>query len=154
MRFSPLVPTNVNSYLWDFGDGSPTSTAVNPVHTYTAAGNYLVTLKVFNGCGSFEITLPINVDLTTGLVTLGQENANVNLYPNPSRDYITIDNKTDDIKMERVVVFNILGAVVYEQKADNQKQHRFNVSKLANGVYSVRILTDKGFVVKRFEVLR
>lgn len=35
--------TNASSYNWDFGDGT-TSTAVNPSHTYTAPGNYTVTL--------------------------------------------------------------------------------------------------------------
>jgi gliding motility-associated-like protein len=37
------------SYVWDFGDGSPTSNAVNPSHTYAAAGNYLVSLTATNG---------------------------------------------------------------------------------------------------------
>lgn len=37
----------VLTYLWNFGDGS-TSTAQNPVHTYTAAGTYVVTLTVTN----------------------------------------------------------------------------------------------------------
>ncbi len=32
------------SFVWDFGDGSATSTAVHPSHLYTAAGHYLVTL--------------------------------------------------------------------------------------------------------------
>lgn len=35
------------SFLWDFGDGS-TSTLPNPTHTYTAAGKYLVSMKVTN----------------------------------------------------------------------------------------------------------
>ena len=40
------------SYLWDFGDGT-TSTDANPVHIYTEAGNYTVTLSVDGGdCGS------------------------------------------------------------------------------------------------------
>lgn len=40
-------------YLWDFGDGT-TSTAVNPVHSYSTEGTYTVTLKVtdVNGCDS------------------------------------------------------------------------------------------------------
>lgn len=33
-----------NQYWWDFGDGSPTSTAFNPSHTYTLPGEYEVTL--------------------------------------------------------------------------------------------------------------
>lgn len=43
------LSVNAVSYLWDFGDGSPTSSLVNPVHTYTAAGIYDVTLIAFNG---------------------------------------------------------------------------------------------------------
>jgi PKD repeat protein len=34
------------SYSWNFGDGSATSTAQNPSHTYSAAGNYTATLTV------------------------------------------------------------------------------------------------------------
>ena len=41
---------NANKFLWDFGDGN-TSTEVNPVHTYTAPGNYTVTLTVKNENG-------------------------------------------------------------------------------------------------------
>jgi hypothetical protein len=32
------------TYQWNFGDGSATSTATNPSHDYTTAGNYTVTL--------------------------------------------------------------------------------------------------------------
>jgi len=39
------------SYSWNFGDGSPTSTQSNPSHTYTANGNYNVTLSVTNSSG-------------------------------------------------------------------------------------------------------
>ncbi len=34
------------SRVWDFGDGSPTSTATNPSHTYAVSGVYDVTLTV------------------------------------------------------------------------------------------------------------
>jgi cyclophilin family peptidyl-prolyl cis-trans isomerase len=36
-------------YEWDFGDGSPTSTEVNPTHRYSHSGNFTVTLKAFVG---------------------------------------------------------------------------------------------------------
>ncbi|MBW4888859.1 gliding motility-associated C-terminal domain-containing protein [Mucilaginibacter sp. HMF5004] len=39
--------TNADSYIWDFGDGT-TSTDVNPVHFYTAKGDYTVTLTATN----------------------------------------------------------------------------------------------------------
>ena len=42
--------TGANTYLWDFGDGSPTSTLQNPpAHAYGTWGNYIITLIVSNG---------------------------------------------------------------------------------------------------------
>ncbi|RCT54754.1 GEVED domain-containing protein [Winogradskyella sp. KYW1333] len=38
-----------DSYVWDFGDGSNTSTDVNPTHVYTTVGTYTVTLTA-TGC--------------------------------------------------------------------------------------------------------
>ena len=43
---------------WNFGDGSPLSTEQNPVHTYTAAGKYNVSLYVQNSAGYMVWTQP------------------------------------------------------------------------------------------------
>ena len=40
--------TNAESYEWNFGDGSPISTATNPVHAYQNPGTYTVTLTATN----------------------------------------------------------------------------------------------------------
>ena len=48
--------TNVLKRYWDFGDGSPIdSVNLNPVHTYTAAGNYTLTQTVLGADGCIEI---------------------------------------------------------------------------------------------------
>ncbi len=39
------------AYTWDFGDGTPNSTETNPVHIYTVAGDYVVTLTVVGPYG-------------------------------------------------------------------------------------------------------
>jgi len=39
------------SWLWDFGDGT-TSTTRNPTHIYNRAGRYTVTLTVTNSAGT------------------------------------------------------------------------------------------------------
>ncbi len=51
----------INSWYWDFGDGA-TSVLQNPVHTYTTAGIFNVTLIVSNNLGCFDtIIYPIPV---------------------------------------------------------------------------------------------
>ena len=53
----------IASYSWDFGDGG-SSTGANPTHTYTTAGNFIVTLTVTDNLGGTDsaTTDPIVVD--------------------------------------------------------------------------------------------
>ena len=62
-----IVPDSVNGYMiqifnpnsnsgatysWDFGDGSALGSGLSPSHTYSSAGNYVVTLSINSGgCG-------------------------------------------------------------------------------------------------------
>ena len=39
----------INSWTWNFGDGSPTNNTANPSHTYTTPGVYTVSLTVGDG---------------------------------------------------------------------------------------------------------
>jgi PGF-pre-PGF domain-containing protein len=48
VRFEDRSSGGPTAWKWDFGDGT-SSTAQNPVHTYTAAGTYSVTLTAING---------------------------------------------------------------------------------------------------------
>jgi hypothetical protein len=154
VRFSPLNPGSVTSYKWDFGDGTPTTTQVNPEHIYAASGDYIVTLTVYNGCSQYTTSLMIHVDLPTGVVTLSKDDADVMIYPNPTADMVSIDLKNDKVKMQEVMVFNALGAVVYQQKITNSQHHSLSVNGFSSGIYSIRILTDKGFIKRKLVVGR
>jgi PKD repeat protein len=46
VHFTDQSVLRADSWLWDFGDGSSTSTVRNPIHTYAELGVYLVTLTV------------------------------------------------------------------------------------------------------------
>ena len=49
------------TYSWNFGDGSPNSTATNPTHVYNAGGTYTVTLTVNNNGCIATFSAPITV---------------------------------------------------------------------------------------------
>jgi hypothetical protein len=153
VQFYPLNPTNVYGYQWDFGDNAPLSNQMNPLHDYAASGDYNVTVKVSNGCGDFELSQLINVDLPTGVITLKNADADIRIFPNPTNNILTIENKTKDTKMQQVAIFNTLGAMVYKQDI-NSTQQQLSVSNFAAGMYSIRILTDKGLMIKKFEVMK
>jgi PKD repeat protein len=58
----------VTSWSWTFGDGG-TSTAENPSHTYTSAGNYTVSLTVSNAGGSDTLTRTNYITVSTPTIT-------------------------------------------------------------------------------------
>lgn len=154
VMFAPLNPTNVNSYEWNFGDNTPLVTAMNPTHVYAASGHYNVTLKVYNDCSDFSLSQVINVDLTTGIATVNGNNIDLVIYPNPAKSVLNISNQSLDYRMEDVMIFNAVGAMVYHQKADSKASHQLSVEHFTSGVYFVRILTDKGFVNQQVQILR
>ncbi len=55
-------PFPVATYSWNFADGSPTSSAMSPTHTYTAVGvyNVILTSVTSNGCTIYD-TVQIRV---------------------------------------------------------------------------------------------
>jgi len=53
------LSNNATNYKWNFGDGSDSSTAINPEHIFAAAGIYPVQLIAYNG--ALSDTLIINV---------------------------------------------------------------------------------------------
>ncbi|MGZ3867031.1 MAG: T9SS type A sorting domain-containing protein [Bacteroidia bacterium] len=64
---SPLAVSFTNtsigatSYSWDFGDGSPLSTAVNPTHTYTVSGTFIVQLTACGfGCNTTPSSITVD----------------------------------------------------------------------------------------------
>lgn len=82
VSFTDASTTPAVSWVWDFGDGSPTSGLQNPTHMYAAAGNYTVTLNAVNavGCPSTATqsnfvtinnnpVISFNGDNTSGCVT-------------------------------------------------------------------------------------
>ena len=55
------LPASITSYLWVFGDGSPSGILENPAHLYSAAGTYNVKLvATSNNACSDSVTTPVN----------------------------------------------------------------------------------------------
>ncbi|MEL7147149.1 MAG: PKD domain-containing protein [Bacteroidota bacterium] len=66
------LSVGADSYEWDFGDMTGTSTMASPTYTYTASGTYTVTLTVTNAAGTDENSTTVTIVLIgTNLVVGG-----------------------------------------------------------------------------------
>jgi len=64
--FADTSTGSPTGWSWDFGDGGTSSTQ-NPVHTYSTAGTYTVTLTASNANGFSAASMEVNVVLGTSL---------------------------------------------------------------------------------------
>ncbi len=65
LYFSATPPDEINTYQWNFGDGSAIDTSSKPHHRFTAAGTFIVTLNylTISGCaGSVNFKSVIMID--------------------------------------------------------------------------------------------
>jgi len=71
VAFSNATTGQVTSWAWSFGDGG-TSTEKSPTHTYSAAGDYWVTLTATGAGGSAAKTLGTAIKISVPASTPGK----------------------------------------------------------------------------------
>jgi PKD repeat protein len=152
VRFNPINPQHVTTYTWDFGDGTALSNDMNPIHDYDTFGKYTVRLTVTSECKDTTYTQEINVG-TTGIEDVLENSENIIVYPNPAQHYLIINSKDASSKMVSVVMYNLLGAQVYQNHTLGQ-EHRINTDQLPSGMYTIKIATEKGWINKKIQIVK
>ena len=74
-------------------------------------------------------------------------NNNVSIYPNPTKDNLTIETNLN--KEQRLEIINLIGQTVYTNIINNKKA-TVNTSAFAKGVYILKLSSDKETVVRKF----
>ena len=85
--------------------------------------------------------------------SLGIDNVNLlsnmfEIYPNPSNEQITIEAEKNNFKNVTVEIINTEGQLIQKFSLQDSKT-LINLNKLTGGVYTIKIKTDKGVVVKK-----
>lgn len=102
----------------------------------------------------FETKVSFNINLVGNADCLINSNSNIesellSLYPNPATNQLSIDNNSSlDFTVE---IFSLNGA----KRIELQNQNTFDISKLANGIYFLRLtdLKTNNIVIKKFTKL-
>ena len=130
---SQFINTSQNAvdYIWDFGDGSPLSTEINPTHTYPSLPLnewYTTTLIASNMCGSdtsnFELII-FDIDGT-------DVNNDIRVFPNPTSGKFSIVG--DNGGINEITLQNSLGQVIFNKFVSNNPTE-FDIEFLPDGIY-------------------
>ena len=137
---------------WRVGTGT-WSSAHTTANSYTITGLTGLTtyeIQVQADCGNNNLS-DWSASITAQTTNVGIENFtenNVTLFPNPAKEYVDI-RIDGDVNVTNMEIFDVYGKLINTVNViDNPT--RINVNGLANGMYFVRVTTDKGAVTKTF----
>jgi PKD repeat protein len=136
------------SWFWDFGDNN-TSTQQNPVHTYSTAGSYTITLTINNGGCTSTQTLSIIV----GVNQISASRLNIMLLPNPTNGLasVLLDKAAEEDLT--VLVTDISGKTIQTTVLLNGASRlELDLSQLPSAVYLVQIKGEQFSEVRKLVV--
>jgi PKD repeat protein len=147
--------TTITNWYWDFGDGN-TSTLQNPVHTYTAAGAYVVCLTVVGVNANGEqckdrYCMDVNVNCESVQHPIdtkaGSTLSSLEVYPNPANDVVNMQFKLATAGQVAVTITDIQGRIlsVVQDGYLNEGFHKINWNvDVRSGLYFITIRTAEG----------
>ncbi|RQO32251.1 hypothetical protein DBR32_01175 [Taibaiella sp. KBW10] len=154
VRFEPIaVHHSSYTYSWNFGDGQ-TSTLATPTHTYAAKGDYEVSLTTTNACKDTVKKLWVHIGFTTGTSGVYRNEVSLNLYPNPAKATLTLQLTDDQAFINNIIIYTVVGQKILEQKAQKTITEQVDIHQLPAGIYILKAETNKGLVIRKFEVIR
>lgn len=135
----------INSWLWDFGDGS-TSTLRHPLHTYTDEGSYSVSLKVENGVNQEMLVKEAYIQVGPQSIEENKVEHQLVIAQLPGSEVLNI------VSLSEILNLRIIGisGKVFLSKSCIGKEMSLNIGFLQKGVYLIDIETNAGKFVRKF----
>ncbi len=87
--------------------------------------------------GSTLLVDSLTIETNTGIIDLSHNQIRVNVYPNPSSDFVYFETMTD--KKERIIsIYNIVGELISVYDFSRSKT-KISVKEFPSGIYTYRI---------------
>ena len=104
--------------------------------------------------GEYKVFTDLKLDKPEILNTLGFNeyeiaNWDVNIFPNPSRDFLNITINGSKSKDVKYTIMNSLGKIIYQQTG-TFKRHQINIENLSTGNYFLILEQDNYLTSKEF----
>lgn len=165
LNVDSIITALATGYHWSFGDGS-SSTLATSSHTYTDDSIYNVCMKIYLASGdsciychnigkdslgniSRDGGFTINIgnantpaDVSENLV----KESNIAVFPNPTNGIFVVTNTS--YKISCIEAYNVLGECILQQMG-TFINFQIDLSNKPNGIYILKIKTEKGILSKK-----
>ncbi|MDP3463134.1 MAG: DNRLRE domain-containing protein [Bacteroidales bacterium] len=144
--FTNLTEPEGDSYYWEFGNDY-FSIVTNPEFEYENIGTYEVCLTSYNTCG--ESTTYCELITISELLSKIRNNEieSYKIFPNPASDIISIE-PLEEVAY-RAEVYNSSGILVDSFDTEIGIL-TVSISNYTSGYYIVKLVSDKGMIIKKF----
>lgn len=131
---------------WNFGDGTMTSIQ-SPYHDFDSAGDYMVTLTASNSYGSKTVSRVVKVLDWSGIEKY--EYPDLQVFPNPVKDELTVKFKHEQGKISRFLLFDAMGNTISIEPVCNGSGITVNTTELPAGIYFLTVTFGNNTRTKR-----
>ena len=138
--------------------GGTTKYSQNPQLTFSAVGNYTVTLYAANIAG-YHFKVKSSYIHVGNLSTEEEIESTITMYPNPVTDmlYINLGNNTWNMENISVSIMDLTGKYVMMQKVDESNANTLSISipeNIATGFYFVQVTDGKNSTTEKLEIVK
>lgn len=138
VTFSDLNP-NASQWIWDFGDGNA-SNAASPSHTYQQPGDYIVRGTVTAGLCRVTQKRLVQVRRTVDITAEIREQY-LDVFPNPAKEQLFINMRTQVTGSSNLKLVNSIGKVVWKKefqvRSGSLLSETISLGKFTPGLYMI-----------------
>lgn len=141
------VPTGKVTYQW-YKDGvlitEQTGATLNLNETNSGLGTYTV---VISSGGTSVTSEPFTLDVTLSNNDFIEANY-IKVYPNPTTSSLNVELHTA-LNASEITLVNALGMELQKTKVTNSDKITLDLNNLSNGIYFIKIISQKGIFYKK-----
>lgn len=114
------------------------------INTFDIIGVFPVTLTAEDGFQSATSIANVTV-IDSTIVVIDNELSNLKIYPNPTNDLIFLEIN-NSIIVKNIKVYDLMGKLLVTY---NKRPQNISLNNYSNGLYFIKINSDKGSIIKK-----
>lgn len=130
------------TYQW-YLNGTILTGETNDTLNLLSNGDYTCIVVGTNGCTDTSAIFTVS-----GLGYTDFSFSDIKLYPNPAKNFISIDLGKTVGSFSRMTITDISGNIVYTSDLNSESIQSINIETLADGIYFIQLTGDENHVVR------